>query len=97
MIINICGIAFIIIGLAAIFLYFKTVAGAFILILAGGALLLRKQFGLYCLFFLAFIIGGVGLIIAGLAAFDILHRNYKFDMLLIGLAPVILSFLAFYF
>ena len=44
-IINIYGIAFIASGLAAIFLYFKIVAGAFILIIVGVALWRRKVFG----------------------------------------------------
>lgn len=96
-IVNFYGIAFIVAGLAAIFLYFKIAAGAFIFILAGVVLLRRKAFGVYSVLFVAFVVAGVGLMIAGLALNDILHRNYKFDMLLIGLVPIILSFLTFYF
>lgn len=96
-IINFYGIAFIVSGLAAIFLYFKIVAGAFIFIFAGAALLRRKVFGVYSVLFVAFVVAGVGLMIAGFALNDILHRNYKFDMLLIGLVPIIFSFLTFYF
>lgn len=96
-IINFYGIAFIVSGLAAIFLYFKIVAGAFIFILVGVALLRRKVFGVYSVLFVAFVVAGVGLMIAGFALNDILHRNYKFDMLLIGLVPIIFSFLTLYF
>ena len=96
-IINIYGIAFIAAGLIAIFLYFRIVAGAFIFIIVGVALWRRKAFGIYSVFFLAFVLAGIGLIIAGLAARDILHRLYKFDMLGIGFAPILFSFLTFYF
>lgn len=51
-VVNFYGIAFIAAGAAAVFLYFKIVAGAFIFILAGVALLRRKAFGVYSLFFL---------------------------------------------
>jgi hypothetical protein len=39
----------------------------------------------------------MGLLIAGLALNDILHKLYKFDLLFIGLVPVILSLLTAYF
>ena len=96
-VINIYAIVFIVSGLAAIFIYFKIVSGAFIFIAIGAALLFRKRFGVYSVLFLAFVVAGVALIITGLAARDILHRIYKFDMLFIGLVPLIFSFLTFWF
>jgi hypothetical protein len=95
-VINFYGVVFITAGLAAIFLYFKIVIGALIFIFAGVALLRRKVFGVYCIFFLAFVVAGIGLLIAGLALSDILRQNYKFDMLLIGIVPTVLSVLIFY-
>ena len=95
--INFYGIAFIAAGAAAIFLYFKIVAGAFVLIFAGVALLRRKAYGVYVVFFMAFVLAGIGLMFAGLGIHDILERHYKFDLLLMGLAPIIISLLTFYF
>ncbi|MFH0732350.1 MAG: hypothetical protein V2A72_05465 [Candidatus Omnitrophota bacterium] len=95
-IINFYGLSFIVAGLAAIFIYFRIAVGAFIFIFAGVMLLRRRAFGIYCVLFAAFIVAGVGLMLAGIAIFDILHRNYKFDLLFIGMAPIILSFLTFY-
>ncbi|MDD5194684.1 MAG: hypothetical protein PHQ96_03285 [Candidatus Omnitrophica bacterium] len=96
-VINFCGIAFIVAGLAALFLNVKIVVGAIIFILAGVSILRRKPFVVYIIMFVAFVVAAVGLIIAGLAISDILHRNNRLDMLLIGLVPIIFSFLALYF
>ena len=96
-IINCYGIAFIAAGVAAFFLHSKIVVGALIFIVIGAALLRRKVFGVYGVLFLAFVLAGVGLMLAGIALNDILHRIYKFNMLLIGLVPTVLSFLTFYF
>lgn len=97
-IINLVGVAFIAAGVAAVFLNPKIIAGALILISAGVSLLCRKAFFIvYIILFVAFVAAGVGLIIAGLAVRDMLHGLHKLDMLLIGLAPVILSSLIIYF
>jgi hypothetical protein len=96
-IINFYGIVFIAAAVASVVLFHsKIIVGALILLIAGTALLRRKPFGVYCIFFLAFVVAGIGLLIAGLALSDILHQNYKFDMLLIGFVPVVISALTFY-
>lgn len=95
-IINFYGVMFILFGAAAIFINPKMLAEAIVFIFTGVLFLRRKTQGVYIAFFILFVVGGVGLVIAGLAAYDILRWNYKIDLLLIGLVPVILFVLTSY-
>ena len=95
-IINIFAIAFILAGVIPVFLNPKIIVGGLILILFGVSILCRKAFAIYIILFMAFVAAGIGLIISGLAVSDILHRNYKFDMLVIGLLPAMLFVLIIY-
>ena len=96
-VINCYGIAFIAAGLAAIFIFFKIVGGAFILLIAGVQLLRRRPFGLYTALFTSLIGIGIGLMFIGIAVYDLVHHNYRFDGMLMGLVPVIPSFFTLYF
>lgn len=94
--INLYAIVFIASGLAAIFVYWKIVAGAFVFIWAGIALLRRRMFGVYAVFLVALVLASLGLFFVWLAIQDIMHRLYRFDILLMGLAPIVFALLTLY-
>lgn len=96
-IINLCGLIFILAGTTVLLLRPRTIVAAVVFVYIGTAFLRRKPFGVYGVLFLTFILAGVGLMMTGLSVFYILNRSYEFYMLLIGLAPVILSIFVFYF
>jgi hypothetical protein len=96
-IINLYGIVFAGLGIAAFCLRPRIFVAALMLIWAGVSLLRRKAFGVYAVLFMSFVMAGIGLLFVGLVFYDMAHRIYKFEMLLTGLIFAIPSFLSFFF
>ena len=96
-IISFYGIVFIGFGVAVFCLRPAAFVAALMLIWAGVSLLRRKAFGVYAVLFMSFVMAGIGLLFVGLVFYDIMHRIYKFEMLLTGLILAIPSFLSFFF
>lgn len=94
--INAYGIAFLALGALALFGGSKAIIGVLVLISAGVALLRRKYFGVYTVLFLSLGLSGIGGIFEWIAVNDLLHKNFKPLMLLMGLVPIAISVVSFY-
>jgi len=95
-VINAYGIAFLALGALALFGGSKAIIGVLVLISAGVALLRRKYFGVYTVLFLSLGLSGIGGIFEWIAVNDLLHKNFKPLMLLMGLVPIAISVVSFY-